>query len=80
MREEPQDTEARDTGCDLHPHCLTCPLPRCRHEMGGLWQIRRAQRVEAVTQAVEHGASMSAVLSQFHISRRTFFRDLGGSG
>lgn len=22
----------RDTGCDLNPSCLACPLPVCRHD------------------------------------------------
>ena len=49
-------------------------------EWTGLWQIRKMQRVQAVTQAVSQGASMSEVMTQFQISRRTFFRDRGGSG
>src|SRR2546426_10940407 len=33
----PERTGYRDDGCELHPQCLTCPLPRCRYdEPGGL--------------------------------------------
>src|SRR5207247_5789653 len=33
----PERTGYRDDGCEIHPQCLTCPLPRCRYdEPGGL--------------------------------------------
>jgi len=74
------DVEFRDTGCDLYPHCLNCPLERCRHDSGGLWQIRKNARIEAVAEAVSRGATRAEVCQQFRISRRTFFRDCGGTG
>jgi hypothetical protein len=73
-----QDVERH--GCDLHPDCLSCPLESCRHECGGLWQIRMNARRHAVAVAVGMGASRQQVCDQFGISRRTFFRDRGGTG
>jgi hypothetical protein len=31
----------RDEGCELHPACLTCPLPKCKHDMtpGERWEM-----------------------------------------
>ena len=26
-----------DTGCDVAPHCLECPLPQCRYENRAWW-------------------------------------------
>lgn len=33
----PEDTVYLDDGCDIHPHCLTCPLPVCRYDVPGGW-------------------------------------------
>lgn len=33
----PENTVYRDDGCDIHPHCLTCPLPVCRYDVPGGW-------------------------------------------
>ncbi len=29
----PEHVRYRDVGCDLQPHCLTCPLPVCKEEL-----------------------------------------------
>src|SRR2546421_8529179 len=31
----PEHTHYPDTGCRIHPSCLTCPLVRCRYEEPG---------------------------------------------
>ena len=34
-RQLPENATYRDDGCDLHPRCLTCPLPVCRYDIPG---------------------------------------------
>ena len=41
----PEHTHYADTGCDLHPSCLTCPLVRCRYdEPGGARKLLSDER------------------------------------
>jgi len=74
----PEHTHYADTGCDLHPSCLTCPLVRCRYdEPGGLKQLLSTQRDERIRRLVrQEGQSVDAVAQQFGLSRRTIFRSL----
>lgn len=32
----PSPSHWKDNGCEVAPACLTCPLPKCRHDMSGL--------------------------------------------
>ena len=34
-RQLPEFATYRDDGCDLHPSCLSCPLPACRYDVPG---------------------------------------------
>ena len=29
----PEDMDYRDTGCEVSPSCLRCPLPQCKHDI-----------------------------------------------
>ncbi len=50
----PEHAQYRDDGCDVHPHCLTCPLPRCRYdEPGGLRSVLIAGRDQDSAPAVK---------------------------
>lgn len=73
----PEHTEYRDTGCDLHPSCLRCPLPRCRYdEPGGAAALLRVGRNEALLRAYRRGAGIEELARAFGLSRRTVFRVL----
>lgn len=74
----PEYTRYIDTGCDLHPSCLTCPLVRCRYDEpagrrsmatrerdGSILRLRRDQRL-----------TIEAIAKRFGLSRRTVFRVL----
>ena len=74
----PEFMRYRDDGCDVHDHCLTCPLPRCRYEEpGGLRALLNEQRDRQITQLRRKGASVDELAGRFGVSRRTVFRVLG---
>ncbi len=76
----PEHAQYRDDGCDIHPHCLTCPLPRCRYdEPGGLRGILIAGRDQDVVRLRLQGVSVDRLAGRFRLSRRTVFRILARS-
>lgn len=73
----PEKTRYRDDGCEVHPQCLTCPLPRCRYdEPGGLRGMLSAWRDRQVVELRSKGAAVEEIAEQFGVSRRTVFRIL----
>jgi hypothetical protein len=73
----PEHTHYVDTGCDLHPNCLTCPLVRCRYdEPGGARRLLSEARDKAILQMQRRGAPIDAIARRFRVSRRTVFRVL----
>ena len=74
----PENTSYRDTGCDLYPSCLRCPLPRCRYEEpGGAPAMLRTGRDAAIVRlAREQKLSVDELAARFGLSRRTIFRVL----
>ena len=73
----PEHTRYRDDGCDIHPHCLTCPLPRCRYdEPGGLRAMLNAQRDREIVEMRLRGVPVDDLAGRFGVSRRTVFRVL----
>ena len=73
----PEVTRYRDDGCDIHPHCLTCPLPRCRYEEpGGLKGMLNAMRDRQIVELRARGISVEDIADRFGVSRRTIFRIL----
>jgi hypothetical protein len=73
----PEQTGYRDDGCDIHPHCLTCPLPRCRYEEpGGLKAMLNGIRDRHIVSLRSKGQSVEDIADQFGVSRRTIFRIL----
>lgn len=73
----PEGHDYRDDGCDLHPECLSCPLPACRYEFRqGALGLRAAMRVEAARRAAALGLPASEIAAALGVSRRTVFRDL----
>lgn len=71
----PEHFPYRDTGCDIHPVCLTCPLPRCRYDdprgARGLINLLRDQEIVDLRQ---RGLPVDVVALRYSVSRRTVFR------
>lgn len=69
-----------DTGCHVHPACLTCPLPRCvydetKEEYLASVSARDAEIYAAAQQQqAEDGYDVMALARQFGVSRRTIHR------
>lgn len=73
----PEYTHYRDDGCEVHPHCLSCPLPRCRYEEpGGLRALLNERRDREMVELRLRGASVEELADRFGVSRRTVFRVL----
>lgn len=68
-------------GCELHAHCLSCPLPRCQYDEPLYAQnTERADRDAAIAAAVEaEGLTIAAAVQRFQMSRRSINRALSGS-
>lgn len=65
----------RDTGCEVAPACLECPLPQCRYDVrGGLRTMRNAQRDPAVAAMWAQGATIDELTEQYALSRRSVYR------
>ena len=76
----PEEIAYRDDGCDIHPQCLTCPLPRCRYdEPGGLRAMLNSYRDERIVALREQGATVDEISERYSLSRRTVFRVLSST-
>ncbi len=76
----PEEIHYRDDGCDIHPHCLTCLLPRCRYdEPGGLRAMLNAYRDQQIVALRRDGAHVDQIAERFSLSRRTVFRILSAT-
>ena len=70
----PENYRYEDDGCSVHPHCLTCPLARCRYDVpGGLGTLRLAQRNASLIQMLEQMPAQQ-VAELAGLSRRSIFR------
>ncbi len=77
----PEYTRYRDDGCDVHPMCLTCPLPRCRYEEpGGLRALLNEYRDQQIVDLRLQGVPVDDLAGRFGVSRRTVFRVLETRG
>ena len=73
----PERTGYRDDGCEIHPQCLTCPLPRCRYdEPGGLTGLLNGLRDREIVALRSRGMAVEEIADTFGVSRRTVFRVL----
>lgn len=76
----PEEIRYRDDGCDIHFHCLTCPLPRCRYdEPGGLRAMLNAYRDQQIAALRREGAPVDQIAERYSLSRRTVFRILSSA-
>jgi hypothetical protein len=76
----PEEIDYRDGGCDIHPRCLSCPLPRCRYdEPGGVRAMLNAYRDRQIVALRRQGAPVDLIAERYSLSRRTVFRVLSTS-
>jgi hypothetical protein len=76
----PEHVHYQDSGCEVSPTCLECPLPVCRYEVpGGLSAILREPRDAEVLTARRQGTAIDGICRQFGLSRRTVFRILSAA-
>jgi hypothetical protein len=71
----PEDRGYTDTGCNLYPHCLTCPFPDClTHTPHGTLSFRHSLYVLAVQRLVRKGLSVPDISHQTGIAIRVVYR------
>ena len=81
----PEHTDFKDTGCDIHPFCLTCPRPLCRYDEPDLYSLRRRKerttdrRAEAVRLRVTLGLSAEEAAAHMGVTERSVHRLLAGA-
>ena len=71
------DKMAKNTGCELHNDCLTCPLPQCQYDVHGPGRnvLRRQEREELIKQ--KHcSESMEEIADELGVSTQTVRRAL----
>ena len=72
----PEHTHYADTGCDLHPSCLTCPFERCRYDQPGGRHRQTGDRDASILALQRRGVPADAIARATGVSRRTVFRVL----
>lgn len=74
----PEHTEYRDTGCEVAPSCLSCPLPQCRYDVGaggaGIATLRRRERAAEIRARLAAGQSGPQIAEELGVSLRTVWR------
>lgn len=74
----PEETHYRDTGCEVSPSCLRCPLPACVYDqpVADRHAARRDRDAEIRRLYHERGADVTGLAKRFGVSRRTIHRAL----
>ena len=73
-RQLPENATYRDDGCDLHPHCPTCPLPVCRYDIpGGKRAVLNLYRNERIAR-LRRTYTVPVVAGLMGVSARTIVR------
>ena len=74
----PEHYHYRDTGCNVSPSCLSCPLPRCKYDDPAEYhRVQYEQRFRQILQVQRSGNQSAAMLArQFGLSVRTMQRAL----
>ena len=73
-RQLPENAQYRDDGCDLHPSCLSCPLPVCRYDIpGGKRAVLNLYRNERIVR-LRRDYTVLVVAGLMGVSARTVVR------
>ena len=71
----PENTVYEDTGCDLAPSCLECPLALCKYDdPNGARYDRTVMRDTEIMRLFAEGLKVSAIALKVNISNRTVYR------
>ena len=71
----PENTVYEDTGCDLAPSCLECPLALCKYDDPNVARYDRAvMRDTEIMRLFAEGFKVSAIALKVNISSRTVYR------
>lgn len=84
MRDVPvlsgEDSNWKDTGCELHSHCLDCPFTRCLEDKPrGKQQARLKLRASAMRK-MRRSNSVHEVAMAFGVCIRTVQREMKRKG
>ena len=66
-----------DTGCELAPSCLACPLPVCIEDVPAGWLRRNRRRLYelGIARAItEESLTAEQAAARFRVSPRTIYR------
>lgn len=77
----PEQVNYRDTGCSVHPSCLSCPLPRCVLDAGRPgrpWADRVAANTERALEMRSAGMSTRRIAEVLGVSQRVAQRYVAG--
>ena len=71
----PEFYHFEDTGCEVAPACLRCPLPQCKYDDPGLLtRMRREARNDAVLHLLGQGVSVREVAGRTGLGPRAVHR------
>jgi hypothetical protein len=78
----PEHADYRDTGCELSPSCLRCPLPRCKYDdTATSRQVATAARDrEIALLRRKYRAPVYMLMQTYGLSRRSIFRIVREAG
>lgn len=74
----PEEVDWKDTGCDVSPSCLACPLHRCRYEMPAKVAGMLA-RLPQILELQEQGLTQREIGERLGVSRRGVQRSLSAA-
>ena len=73
-RQLPENATYRDDGCDIHPSCLSCPLPVCRYDIpGGKRAVLNLYRDQMIA-TLRRDYTVPVVAGLMGVSARTVVR------
>jgi DNA-binding transcriptional ArsR family regulator len=73
----PEGFPFEDAGCELWPHCLSCPFPYCiKEEPWGKERWLKRRRAERMKELRQEGKSIKEIARIFEVSPRTVQRAL----
>ena len=80
----PEHTQYTDTGCEVSPSCLRCPLPVCRYDyadagsalraLNAVRVLKNAQRDDEIRRLRAEGLSLKEIAERFQIGTSSVFR------
>lgn len=75
----PEASEYRDTGCEVAPSCLRCPLPQCRYDTDRTAAERARQSAERKAEILslhEAGVAAPEIAARVGVTPTTVYRTI----